>query len=72
MITLQKELEVALDKAAENAKKSNHKLFTPEHYLMAMLEIESFKNAITEAGGQIDKMKEELDYYLTRKRKPNK
>ncbi|HRZ26095.1 MAG TPA: ATP-dependent Clp protease ATP-binding subunit ClpA [Spirochaetota bacterium] len=61
------ELNSILMAAYNEAKKRNHEYLTPEHVLYASLYYDSGKSIIEGAGGDIDKLKQEIEDYFKAK-----
>lgn len=61
---ISRDLEKAINLAYHEAKRRKHEFFTLEHLLFALLHTPQTVDIITNCGGQIDALKQELDDYL--------
>ncbi|QDP01267.1 ATP-dependent Clp protease ATP-binding subunit ClpA [Thalassotalea sp. PS06] len=61
---LNKELEISLNLAFRQAKDSRHEFMTVEHLLLALLENPEAIEAIKACGGDLDKLKLELNTFI--------
>jgi len=66
-VEINNELNSILMAAYNEAKKRNHEYLTPEHVLYASLYYDSGKSIIEGAGGDIDKLKQEIEDYFKAK-----
>jgi len=66
-VEINNELNSILMAAYNEAKKRNHEYLTPEHVLYASLYYDSGKSIIEGAGGNIDKLKQEIEDYFKAK-----
>ncbi|TLU66278.1 ATP-dependent Clp protease ATP-binding subunit ClpA [Thalassotalea litorea] len=62
---LNKELEISLNLAFRQAKDSRHEFMTVEHLLLALLENPEAIEAIKACGGDLDKLKLELNTFIS-------
>ncbi len=62
---LSKNIEAALTSAVSKAQELKHEFVTVEHLLFAIADIESVRSLIHSCGGSVDKLKEDLERFLS-------
>ena len=58
------EVEIACSLAASDAQRRRHDLMTVEHLLFALLHDEHIAHVVTQSGGDVDRLKGELEEIL--------
>ncbi|QIZ76665.1 ATP-dependent Clp protease ATP-binding subunit ClpA [Ferrimonas lipolytica] len=61
---LNKDLEVTLNNAFQQARRNRHEFMTVEHLLLALLDNPSAQEALTACGAQLDSLRKEVDVFI--------
>lgn len=59
-----KNLEIIFENAINLAAEKKHEYVTLEHFLLSMIKDEKFSKIIKEFGGEVDKLRQDLDDYI--------
>ncbi len=61
---LNKDLEITLNNAFQQARRSRHEFMTVEHLLLALLENPSAREALEACGARIENLRQEVSVFI--------